>query len=83
MFSGPAAEFFLSFFSTFWMTIGEKLLSSRVPLMTGIEMVSIAVKRPRPTRSTMHVTKVIFILLNSHVDDSESPPAASFLSILG
>ena len=27
MLSGPAAEFFLSFFNTFWMRVGEILMS--------------------------------------------------------
>ena len=34
------------------------------PLMTEIEMVSLVVKRPWPTRSTVHATKQISISLN-------------------
>ena len=42
----------------------QKIIIFLTPLMTEIEMVSLVVKWPWPTRSTVHVTKLILFSLN-------------------
>ena len=41
--------------------VGNKKILSLAPQMADIEMASLVVKRPRSTRSNVHVTKLILI----------------------